>query len=252
VKPGPRFVAALLLVAACSAVRAQDLIVYCAGAVKPALSALLPAWTAQGGRGVEVIYAPAGELLGKLAAGGSADIVILPAEALSTLEQQGATIAATRHDLGAVGIGVAVKAGARLPNVATEDGLRRALLDAGSVTFMDPARGTSGRHFDEVVLPRLGIRDVVRAKTVLGAGGMIAEKVAQGEVEIAIQQMTELTPVAGIAIAGPLPPSLQKVTVYSGAVTQASRAAAPAAALLAFLVSSESRAVFAAKGFASP
>ena len=75
---------------------------------------------------------------------------------------------------------------------------------------------------------------------------------ARGEVEIAIQQMTELIPVAGILIAGPLPPSLQKVTVYSGAVTAASRAAAPSAALLDFLVSKESRAVFAAKGFASP
>ena len=157
-KPGTRLVAALLMVVVCSGVRAQDLIVYCAGAVKPALSALLPAWTAQGGRGVAVTYAPAGELLGKLAAGGSADIVILPAEALATLEKQGATIAATRRDLGAVGIGIAVKAGARLPDVATEAGLQRALLDAGSVTFMDPARGTSGRYFDEVVLPRLGIR----------------------------------------------------------------------------------------------
>jgi molybdate transport system substrate-binding protein len=117
---------------------------------------------------------------------------------------------------------------------------------------MDPTRGTSGKHLDEFVLPRLGIRDAVRAKTVLGEGGMIGEKVARGEVEIALQQMTELLPVPGIRIAGPLPASLQKVTVYAAAVTMASRAPAASAQLLAFLGSEQARGVFAAKGFDAP
>jgi molybdate transport system substrate-binding protein len=247
-----RLVSVAVLASACTAAMAKDLVVLCAGAVKPVLSALEPTWSARSGQHLQVTYAPAGELLARLAAGEQADIVIMPLENLASIEKQGRTTASSRRDLGAVGIGVAVKQGAALPDLSSESGLKRALLDARSVTFMDPTRGTSGRHFDEVVLPKLGIRDEVRAKAVLGEGGMIGEKVARGEVEIAFQQMTELLPVAGIRIAGVLPPSLQKTTVYSGAVTTVSSSSAEAAELLAFLVSAEARSVFTAKGFATP
>lgn len=245
-------VSGVALTAACTCAVASDLVVLCAGAVKPALSALEPTWEAQGGHHMQITYAPAGELLAKLAAGERPDIVILPSEALATVERNGVTMGASRRDLGAVGIGVAVREGAKFPDLSSEDALKRALLDAKSVTYMDPARGTSGKHFDEVVLPKLGIRDAVRAKAVLGEGGMIAERVARGEVEIAFQQMTELLPVRGISIAGSLPASLQKTTVYAGAVTRVSGSSAEAGELLAFLVSSEGRRVFVSKGFAAP
>jgi len=245
-------VTAILLAAAPALAAADELVVFCAGAVKPALSALEPAWAVRSARAVRVVYGPAGELRQKLDAGERADVVILPLESLLALDKEGLTDAASRRDLGAVGIGVAVKAGAELPAISTEDSLRRTLLEARSVTFMDPARGTSGRYVDEVLLPRLSIRDAVRAKTVLGDGGMIAEKVARGEVEIALQQMTELLPVAGISIVGALPRSLQKTTVYSGAVTKTSASPAEARGLLEFLVSGDARAVFVAKGFTSP
>jgi molybdate transport system substrate-binding protein len=187
-----------------------------------------------------------------LAAGDQADIVILPLESFAAFERDGVTDAASRRDLGAVGIGVAVRSGAALPDLSSEDGLRSALLAAKSITFMDPERGTSGKYFDEVVLPRLAIRDEVRAKTILGEGGMIAEKVARGEVEIAFQQMTELLPVAGIRIAGGLPPSLQKTTVYSGAVLKKALSPADAASLLMFLSTGEGRQAFLDRGFTAP
>ena len=242
----------LLLAMASTVVAAKDLVVFSAGAVKPALAALVPVWEARSGQRLLVTYASAGELRTKLAAGERADLVILPLENFAAVEKDGLTETAARRDLGAVGIGVAVRAGAKLPDVSSEAGLKRALLDARSVTYMDPARGTSGKHFDEVVLPKLAIRDAVRAKAVLGEGGMIADKVARGEVEMAFHQMTELLPVMGITIAGPLPPSLQKITVYSGAVMKAARSPTEAAALLAFLVSDDGRNVFLAKGFAAP
>jgi molybdate transport system substrate-binding protein len=246
-------VAALIVLALNpTATGANDLVVFSAGAVKPALSVLAPMWEARSGQRLQIIYATAGDLRRNLAAGERADLVILPLENFAAVEAAGLTRAASRRDLGAVGIGVAVKAGARLPDLSSEDGLKRALLDARSVAFMDPARGTSGKYIDEVVLPKLAIRDLVRAKAVLGEGGMIAEKVARGEVEIAFQQMTELLPVAGIAIAGVLPPSLQKTTVYSAAVMTSAKSPAEAAALLEFLVSRDGRPVFLAKGFSAP
>jgi len=130
--------------------------------------------------------------------------------------------------------------------------LKRTLLDAKSVTYMDPSRGTSGRHFDESVLPALGIRDQVRAKATLGEGGFIAEKVARGEVEIAFHQITEILPVPGVTVVGPLPKELQKLTVYSGAVMKSATHAAEAQSLLDYLASPEGRKAFLERGFAAP
>jgi molybdate transport system substrate-binding protein len=242
----------LVLTTTCTCAWAKDLTVFCAGAVKPVFSVLEPAWVARGGPRIQVTYGPAGDLTGKLAAGERPDIVILPRENLDSASTRALVDAASRRDLGAVGIGVAVRAGASVPDVSSEEGLKRALQGARSVTYMDPARGTSGRYFDEVVLPKLAIRDEVRAKTQLGEGGMIAEKVARGEVDLAIQQMTELVPVAGIVIAGALPPSLQKITVYSGAVMKSAQSPAEAAKFLEFLASAEGQQVFMDRGFALP
>lgn len=231
---------------------AAEIVVLSAGAVKPALSELAPAWEKASGHKLSISYATAGDLRRKLAAGEKADIVILPLENFAAVEKDGVTEANSRRDLGAVGIGVAVKAGARPPDLSSEEGVKRALLEAKSVTYMDPNKGTSGKHMDEVVLPKLAIRDAVRAKATLGEGGMIAEKVARGEVDIAFQQMTELLPVAGVTVVGYLPPSLQKTTVYSGAVMKATKSPTEAAALLQFLATGEGRKLFLAKGFTTP
>ena len=251
-KPSQSLVLLLTMVLMSTSALSKELMVFSAGAVKSALSAAAPAWEARGGMKLRITYATAGELRQKLAAGEIADVIIMPLENFAAAEKSGATVAASRRDLGAVGIGVAVKAGAKLPDLSSEDGLKRALLDAKSVTYMDPARGTSGKHFDEVVLPKLAIRDALRAKAVLGEGGAIADRVARGEVEIAFQQLSELLPVQGISIAGMLPSSLQKITVYSGAVMTTALLPTEAAALLAFLVSGEGRAVFLARGFSAP
>ncbi len=245
-------IAGVTLVAGLSHAYAKDVVVFCAGAVKPALETLGPVWEARSGHRLQISYATAGDLRRKLAAGEKADVVILPLENFAAVENEGFTLAASRRDLGAVGIGVAVKQGVKLPDLASEEGLKRALLEAKSITFMDPNRGTSGKYFDEVVLPKLAIRDEVRAKTVLGEGGMIAEKVARGEVEMAFQQMTELLPVKGITVAGSLPPSLQKMTTYSGAVMNAATSSTEAESLLEHLVSTEGRAVFLSRGFNTP
>ena len=149
-------------------------------------------------------------------------------------------------------MGAAVKKGAPVPDISTPDALRKTLTEAKSLTYMDPTRGTSGKHFDETVLPKLGIRDAVRAKATLGEGGYIADKVARGEVEIAFHQITEMLPVAGITIVGPLPPELQKNTVYTGAVMKSARNPREAQALLDYLVGPDGRKVFLDRGFTAP
>ena len=222
------------------------------GAVKSALVDAAAVWQRKTADTVNASYAPAGDLRKKIAAGERADILIIPVENLDALEREGAIEPATRRDLAGVSIGAAVRTGAPTPDISTPEKLREVLLAAKSLTYMDPERGTSGKHFDETVLPRLGVRDEVRAKARLGEGGYIAEKVARGEVELAIHSLTEIAPVAGVTIIGPLPPELQKTTIYSGVVMKGAKHPVEAQALLDYLASAEGRKAFLDRGYVAP
>lgn len=231
---------------------AAEVTVMSGGAVKSAFADAAATWQKKSGDSVNAAYAPAGDLRRKIAGGERADILIIPAENLAALERDGAIDAATRRDLAGVSIGAAVREGAPALDISTPEKLKAVLLSVKSLTYMDPERGTSGKHFDETVLPRLGIRDAVRAKATLGEGGYIAEKVARGEVELAIHSVTEITPVAGVTVIGLLPPELQKTTIYSGVVMKGAKHPAQAQALLDYLASPEGRKAFLDRGYTAP
>ncbi|HEX3096099.1 MAG TPA: substrate-binding domain-containing protein [Usitatibacter sp.] len=246
------FAAALAVAIASGSARASEVVVLGAGAVHDAFEAAAERWRASSGESVKAAFAPMGDIRKRVAAHEAADVLIVPAEALPELERAGVVAAGTRRDLGAVGLSAAVRKGAPAPDISTPEALRRTLLAAKSVTYMDPNVGTSGKHFDQVVLPRLGIAEAVRAKATLGKGGSVADKVASGEVEIGFQNTTELMTVPGATVIGPLPAELQKLTVYSGAVTASARNPRAARALLDYLVSPEGRRAFLDRGFAAP
>jgi molybdate transport system substrate-binding protein len=231
---------------------AAEITVLSGGAVKSAFTAATQAYAAKGGDAVKAEFAPAGDMKKKLAAGEAFDVIVMPVENLAELESTGKLDMATRRDLGGVAMGAAVREGAAKPDISTPEALRKTLTDAKSLTYMDPTRGTSGKHFDEVVLPKLGIRDAVRAKATLGEGGFIAEKVARGEVEIAFHQMTEMLPVKGVTVIGPLPAELQKTTVYGAVLMKGAKHPAEARKLLDHLVSPEGRKAFLDRGFSAP
>lgn len=231
---------------------AEELVVMSVGAVRSAFADATARWESASGNKVRATFDPAGDVRKKIGAGQVADVIILPAESFQQLERDGVTVAGSVRDLGGVAMAAAVREGAPVPDVTTVEGLRRTLIGAKSVTYMDPQRGTSGKHFDETVLPRLGIRDQVRAKATLGEGGYIAEKVASGDVEIAFHNLTEILPVKGITIAGLLPAELQRATVYSGAVAMSSKHPAEAQALLDYLASPAGRKSFLDRGFTAP
>ena len=231
---------------------AAEVTVMSGGAVKSAFTEAVKAWERKTGNKVHATFAPAGDLRKKVAAGESADVLIVPRENLADFEKNGALAAGTQVDLAGVAMGAAVRKGAPMPDISTPEALKHTLLEARSLTYMDPTRGTSGKHFDESVLPALGIRDEVRKKAVLGEGGYIAEKVARGEVEMAFHQMTEMLPVEGVTVVGPLPKELNKVTVYSGAVMKGAKHASEAKSLLEYLASAEGRKAFLDRGFSAP
>src|SRR5213078_2844576 len=101
---------------------------------------------------------------------------------------------------------VVVRAGAPKPDITTVDGFKQTLLSARSIVYADPAKkgGASGVYFARV-LDRLGIAEQMKAKTILVPGAQAAEVVAKGEAELGVAQGSEIVPVAGAQLVGPLP-----------------------------------------------
>ena len=149
------------------------------------------------------------------------------------------------------GIVVAVRKGAPKPDISSPDALKRTLLAAKSISYVDPASGgASGIHFTKV-LDRLGIANEMKSKTAFPNPKTPAEVgalVANGEAEIGVHIIQELMPVAGIDIVGPLPGDLQNSIVFAGAVMANAKDSEAAKALVNFLLTPEAAAVIKAKG----
>jgi molybdate transport system substrate-binding protein len=246
-----RSAAAALALLASTAATAAEILVLSGGAAQSPLKAALPAFEARTGHKVTIAFAPAGEIARRVGAGEAYDLLILPAENVDSYVKQGKAVPGSAAPLGKVGIGVAVREGAPSPDIATPEALRQALLAAKSVVYIDPARGTSGKHFAGV-LQQLGIADAVNAKAKLGSGGYVVEPVGRGEIELGVHQITEILPVPGVKLVGPLPPALQKWTVYTAVAMPGAKSPDAARELVAFLTGADARALYEPKGFSAP
>jgi molybdate transport system substrate-binding protein len=173
------------------------------------------------------------ELAKEIRAGARADLAILTEQAIDELVAEGKATPGSRVDLARSGVGLAVRRGAAKPDIASPDALRTALLRAKSVAHSKT--GMSGVYFP-TVLERLGISEQMAGKIVVPASGTpVGQLVASGESEIGVQQISELLPVPGIEIVGPLPEPLQKITIFSAGVLTAADDPNAASALVAFI-----------------
>lgn len=246
-----RFLRGVLWVAlagASAAATAADLKVFSAGAAKAAMVPLTEAFARATGHNVDIDFATMGLIQTKLSRGERADVLIVAAEVADALQKSGVIAADSRRALAKVGVGVAVGEGAKVPDISTAAAFRQALLDAKSIVMIDPALGTSGKHLVEVY-QRLGLTDLLKPKMRYGGGGYIVEPVGRGEVELGLHQISEILPVKGVKLVGPLPEELQKWTVYVGAVTPGSGAPEAARALVNYLSGFQSKATYLSKGF---
>ena len=234
-----------------TAALASELLVWSAGAAQTPLSILISDYQKASGNTVKVEFAPVGVLVKRLADGGRPDVLIVSQDVVANVEKNGWTVPGTASPIGRVGVGIAIKEGAPMPDISTPDALRQTLLNAKSITYMDPTKGTSGKHFASV-LDQLGIADQMKAKTTLGDVGFVVEPVARGDLELGIQQITEILPVKGAKLVGPLPDALQKITTYSVALGAQARDTAAARDFMTYVASQRSQAVFVAHGFAAP
>jgi molybdate transport system substrate-binding protein len=213
--------------------------VLCTNGVKSVMLDLIPAFERARSTSVAITWGSTNALLKDLESGAGGDVAILTAEAIDGLIKQGKAVAGSRVDLARSGIGVAVRKGAKRPDIASPEALKRALLAAKSVAHSKT--GLSGIYFP-TVLSRLGIADQMTPKIVIPEPGTpVGEVVAKGDAEIGIQQISELLPVAGIEIVGPLPEPLQKITMFSGGVLTAAKEPDGAAALLKFVAAESPR-----------
>ena len=170
----------------------------------------------------------------RLERGEAIDVVILAAPALDDLIKQGKVRAGSRVDLVKSLIGMAVKAGAPRPDISTLDALKHTLLAAKSIAYSDSA---SGVYLSTELFPKLGIADQIQSKCRKIEADPVGGVVATGEFEIGFQQISELRPVKGIDIVGPLPPGAQKVTVFAAGIPATAMHPEAAKALIEWLAS---------------
>jgi molybdate transport system substrate-binding protein len=218
----------------------------CSNGVKAVMLELLPGFERASGRKAEITWASTNMLMDEIGRGASGDLTILTDEAIDDLIRQGKVKAGSRVDLARSAIGIAVRKGAAKPDINTADALKGALLAAKGVSYSKT--GISGVYFP-TVLERLGITAEVRSKAVIPEPGvLVGALVADGRADIGVQQISELLPVPGIEVVGPLPAELQKVTTFSAGLFTGAKEHGAAEALVKVLTSPAARAIYIAKG----
>jgi molybdate transport system substrate-binding protein len=205
-------------------------------ALKGAVRDLAGRFEALGGARIDADFAPTLGLLDRLHAGEGADVVILTREALGDLASLGTVVAESCVDLARSFVGIAVKAGAAHPDIATEAALRVTLLEARSVAYS--RIGASGILFAQLI-ERIGIAPAINARACIIPSGFTAELLLTGRADLAVQQISELKLVAGVEVVGPIPHHLQIPAVFSAGRLAASKRVAQSEALLKYLGSPE-------------
>ena len=221
---------------------AAEITLLCSNALKSVLEELGPQFEKASGHKLKIEYGSTGPLKAQIEKGQAFDVAILGVDATDDLIKRGKLAAGTRTDIARSGIGVAIRKGAAKPDLGTTQAFKQALLKASTIAYSDG--GLTGIYLKSL-LERLGIAEEVKSKIRFGRG---AEMVGEGKAEIGLTQISEILPVAGAELAGPLPPEIQQYTVFPAAIGAAAMQAEVAQALLKFLTSPDAAKVLKAKG----
>jgi molybdate transport system substrate-binding protein len=229
----------LALTLAAPGARAAEIYVMNSGGFAGAYKELAPGFERQTGNKLAAVYGPSmGEtpeaIPNRLARGEAADVVILARSALDALVSAGRVRKGSEVDLVRSRIGLAVKAGAPRPDISSVEGLKRTLLNARSIAYSDSA---SGVYVAKELFARLGIAGEVASKSSMIPATPVGLIVARGEAEVGFQQISELLPIAGIQVVGPIPEAVQKVTVFSAGIATSTRSPEAARRLIEYLAS---------------
>jgi len=238
-----RFLLLLLLVS--TSAWCDEIKVLAGGAARHALEPMVASFP---GHKVSFEFQTMGKLQQSLAAGEKADLLVVTTEVLERLEKDGKVPAGKATPLARVGIGVAVNEKAPLPDISTPEAMRRTLLAAKSIVYINPKTGTSGKHV-EAMLEKLNVLDQMKGRTTLVNEGYAVAPVGRGEVELGIHQISEILPVPGVKLVGPLPAEFQRYTVYTMVPLSSSQAVSD---LVRHLASPQARERLTKAGYTPP
>jgi len=224
---------------------AAEIRVICSNGVKAVLEDLGPQFERTSGHKLNIQFSSTATLKQRIDGGEAFDVAFLTSDAIDDLIQSGKLAAATRADLARTGIGVGYRKGAPKPDVATAAAIKALLLRAQSIAY---TRDGASRPGIDKMFDRLGIAADVRGKSMLQAAGQAPGTVARGEAEIVLTLISEILPVAGVELAGPLPAEFQNYTSFAAAAATEGGNAQAVQALIKFVAGPTSAPVFKAKG----
>lgn len=221
------------------AAHAAEVKVMISGGLSAAYKELVPQFEKATGNTVVTAYGPSmgtteNAIPVRLARGEAADVLIMVGDALGKMIEQGKAMEGTRVDLVRSPIGMVVRAGAPKPDISTQDALKQTLLNAKSVAYSDSA---SGVYVGTELFEKLGIAEQMKGKAKMIPAEPVAAGVARGDSELGFQQISELLPVPGADLVGPLPGAVQKITIFSAGIATGSKETDAGKALIAFLAS---------------
>ena len=229
---------------------AADIQVFSSGAPAAVQKRLAPAFTKATGHTVVITAETLNAIRKRMDGDSKPDVVVLPRQVMMSVEKSGAFRPGSLTNLARVGIGVAVQAGAPVPDISTVDALKQMLLNAKSIAHPDPkGGGFTGAHIDRM-FEQLGIADAVRPKVKHGyafTGGVAS--IAKGDAEIGIFNISEIVPIQGVRLVGPLPAEHQNYLVFAGALHVRGEHPGPAATYLQSLMDPSSHDAWKAGGF---
>jgi molybdate transport system substrate-binding protein len=233
-----------VMLAQAAVAHAGEINVVSTNGMRSVVEELAPPFERTTGHKLNLTFGTTSALRRQIDAGEPFDVMIFGAPFIDDLIKQGRLRADTRTDVARSGIGIAVRAGAPKPDISTVEALKRALLDTPSIVCNKEA--TSGIYFVSR-LERLGIAEAMQPKTKFGAG-FVAELVAKGEADMAVQAMSDHMAVQGVELVGPLPAEVQNYIVFTAGVGADVKDPSSAKKLITFLTAPSAVPVLKAKG----
>jgi molybdate transport system substrate-binding protein len=218
-------------------------------ALTQALNELSPIFEQKTGNKLVIDFNLAAVQKKRILEGERADVIILTRAMMEDLAKQNKLAPGNIVNVAGTPVALAARAGAPKPDIATTDAFKQTLLSAKSISYADPAKGGLSGVVAGKAIEKLGIAEQMKAKTTLVPGAQAPELVAKGEVEFGIAQASEIVPIAGVQLVGPLPGELGSLTLFTGGVGAESSSAGAAKALIEFLSGPEAAPHFKSKGF---
>ena len=218
-------------------------------ALTSAMDELAPQFERLTGNKLKIGYSLIADIKKRVLAGETADLIMLSRPAMDDLAKQDKFLAGSIADVAGTPVALAVRAGAPKPDISSADALKKTLLAAKSIVYADPAKGGANGVYFAKVVEQLGLTEQLKAKTILVPGAQAADVVAKGEAEIGVAQASEIVPVSGAQLLGPLPGELGSLTQFTAAIGAGSKQAEAAKSLIQFLTGPSAAPLFKAKGF---